>query len=229
MNAKSRTSLRTTRFIVSVFGTLLLAAAPARAASVSYFLDQSNTLPDGTPYLQVTISDGIDGAIDFTVEVLDSLASTAGSNFGIQSFAFNVAGGDAGAVNIGNLPDGWTWTGRDQNRMSEFGFYDVQLSGTGQSRLDTLTFSILGIDGDTPQDYAVSSTGNVPRSNGFFAAHVADFKLADGCSPRNCAGSAFFSGSSPVPLPGAAWLFGAGVAAAALRARRRKTTVKTTV
>ena len=37
----------------------------------------------------------------------------------------------------------------------------------------TLTFSITGVDGDTPDDYANLSTGNAAQGNSFFAAHVA--------------------------------------------------------
>ena len=221
MRLNSRTLSAAARVIAPVFCALMLVASPGRAASVSYILDQSNTLADGVPYLQVTVADGADGAIDFTVEILDSLSHSAGQNFGIQAFAFNViAGGDAEAANVGNLPEGWIT--RDHYRMSEFGFFDIKLYGGGNSRLQTLTFSILGIDGDTPEDYAVLSTGNVPNDNSFFAAHVADFKFADCTSAKKCPSSAFFAGSSAVPLPGAAWLFATGVAGVMLRARKRK-------
>ena len=37
---------------------VLLGAAPVQAASISYFLDQSNGAADGVNYLQVTIADG---------------------------------------------------------------------------------------------------------------------------------------------------------------------------
>jgi hypothetical protein len=48
-------------FFVSV---LILAAAPARAASVSFFLDQSNELPDGVNYLSVSLMDNDTGGMD---------------------------------------------------------------------------------------------------------------------------------------------------------------------
>ncbi|NND55353.1 MAG: hypothetical protein HKN56_10345, partial [Gammaproteobacteria bacterium] len=41
-------------------------ATPAKAASVSYYLDQSNDLANGTNYAIVTIEDGVGGDIDFT-------------------------------------------------------------------------------------------------------------------------------------------------------------------
>src|SRR5690606_30227476 len=72
----------------------LLATAPAQAASVSYYLDQSDVLPDGTNWLQVTISDGIDGAVDFTVQILQPLKDLiANCDIGITKFAFNVVEG----------------------------------------------------------------------------------------------------------------------------------------
>jgi hypothetical protein len=195
--------------------------SPSKAASVSYVLDQSNVLADGVPYLQVTVADGAEGAIDFTVQVLPSLSSHAGENFGIQSFAFNVApGGDAEGASVGNLPQGWIT--RDGYRMSEFGFFDIKLYGGGNSRLETLTFSILGIDGDTPEDYTVLSTGKAPQGHYFFTARVADIQLPDCTNARKCSKSAFFAGNSAVPLPGAAWLFATGAAGVMVRARRRK-------
>ena len=67
-------------------------ASPVQAASVSYYLDQSNDLPDGINYAQVTISDGAGGDIDFSVEVLTSAFSVTdpvAQNFGMQNFSFN--------------------------------------------------------------------------------------------------------------------------------------------
>jgi len=157
---------------------LLVAGAPAHAASVTYVLDQSNVLPDGVGYLQVQVADGSDGAIDFTVQVLNSLSDMAAGNFGIQAFAFNViANGYADAGSISNLPDGWR--AFDGKRMDGFGQFDVRLQGRGNARLETLTFSITGVDGDTPQDYTIYSTGSAAEGHQFFAAKVAGFASGD--------------------------------------------------
>ena len=209
------------RSIGSVFAALMLAAGSVQAASISYILDQSNVLVDGVPYLQVTVSDGANGAIDFTVQTLGILNSHAGSNFGIQAFAFNVvSSGSADGSDIANLPSGWKV--RDNFRMSEFGFFDIKVYGTGKDRIQTLTFSILGVDGDKPQDYAVLSSGKGANKQ-FFAAHVADFTDPK-CTKKKCSTtSGFFAGGTPaVPLPGAAWLFATGAATVAARARRRR-------
>jgi hypothetical protein len=211
------------KWLAPLCATLLLAAGQAQAASISYFIDQSNLLPDGVNYLQVTISEGDDGAIDFMVEALPPLLALAGENFGIQSFAFNIVpGGDAEAAWVTNLTPGWR--ARDHRRMSSFGFFDIKLSGGGQGRLDTLTFSIEGIDGDIPSDYAVLSTGQGAGGNQMFAAHVAGFDLEclDSKDDKKCKTSAFFGGSSAVPLPATAWLFATGIVGAAVRARRRR-------
>jgi hypothetical protein len=182
-----------------------LVAGPVQAAAVSYLLDQSNELDDGVNYLQVRITDGRDGAIDFGVEVLGPLGVLAGDNFGIQSFGFNVAaGGFAEAADITGLPDGWF--ARQGKRMSGFGLFDIRLMGKGRERVETLSFSIIGVEGDSPWDYAVFSTGHGAQGHAFFAAHVAGFEY-------DCITSAFFGGSAVVPLPSAAWLFVSGLAA----------------
>ena len=156
-------------------------------------------------FLQVRITDGRDGAIDFGVEVLGPLGVLAGGNFGIQSFGFNVAAGDfAEAADITGLPDGWF--ARQGKRMSGFGLFDIRLMGKGRERVETLSFSIIGVEGDSPWDYAVFSTGHGAQGHAFFAAHVAGFEY-------DCITSAFFGGSAVVPLPSAAWLFVSGLAA----------------
>ena len=67
----------------------LLVVGQVSAASVSYYLDQSNDLADGTNYAKVTISDGVGGDIDFTVEIIESAFPQPFSNFGMQAFFFN--------------------------------------------------------------------------------------------------------------------------------------------
>lgn len=193
----------------------------AFAAPVVVELDQSNVLTDGTGYLQVSISEGIDGAIDFAVQVLDPLRQVAGESFGIQSFALNVIpGGYAEGASVTDLPDGWIV--REAYRMENFGLFDIKLYGGGTSRLDTLNFSITGIDGDRPEDYAVLSTGNATDGHQAFAARVADL-VPGTCGVQNCAAitSAFFGGSTAVPAPAAGWLFVTSGLLLTSRLRRR--------
>jgi hypothetical protein len=195
--------------------------AIASAAPVTVTLDQSSVLHDGTGYLQVAISDGINGAIDFAVRVLDPLHQVAGPRLGIQSFAFNVApGSDADRANVTNLPDHWRV--RDGYRMENFGRFDIKLYGGGRSQLDTLNFSITGIVGDKPEDYAVLSTGAAADGHQFFAARIAAL-AAGACGSKTCATtkSAFFGGSTAVPAPAAGWLFLTAAAFVGTRLRRR--------
>ena len=74
--------------------TLLLAALScgSQAATVSYMMDQSNRLPDNVHYLTVTLSDDVEGQLDFWVSTESSLSALATDNYGIQSFAFNLIG-----------------------------------------------------------------------------------------------------------------------------------------
>jgi hypothetical protein len=216
MNKKALLRL-VSRAITPVIAALLF-AAPAQSASLSYFLDQSNALPDGTNYLRVTVADGADGAIDFTVEALPALLEIAGPNFGIQGFGFNVDDGlRVRSGNISGLPGGWTI--RTGYRMSSFGVFDFRLFGTGNARTNTLTFSIFGINGDTPEDYVDLSRGAAGDGRQFFAAKVGGFDCENGA--RGCISSAYFGGGNAVPLPATAWLFLTGIAGVAMRARRR--------
>jgi len=205
--------------IISI--TMLLFVSTVQAASISYFLDQSNVLIDGPNYVQVTISDSttVIGDIDFSVDVLSEAFSVSpGANFGLQEFSFNFD--DSIVVNASDItninPSTWMVT-ENQNAGGGFFKFDLQLDGTGSSRTELLSFSISGVDGDLISSYATGSSLN-PSSSEFFAAHVAGFDLTEGVT------SAQFAGSSlvPVPLPAALWLFGSGLIALAGFVRSKK-------
>ena len=196
----------------------LTSAGAVNAASVSYYLNQTNGEPflvDGVNYLQVTISDsafGLDpNAIRFNVTLLSPLTSIASSNFGIQSFGFNTNQTVATVLAaIAGLPGGWSaGTGNNQDGFGNFELVD---SGTGSNRQNpTLTFYVSGVAGDAVADYAVVSSGTAGQGNVFFAAHVAGFLDQD--PGANELSSAYFGGSTQVvPVPAAAWLFGSGLA-----------------
>jgi hypothetical protein len=179
----------------------LAAAGVTNAASVSYYLNQSNTegsWPDGVNYLQVTISDSISnpGDIEFLVTPLASLTVSAGSNFGIQAFGFNSTQTLTGA----NIVDPVGWSTGSGN-LDGFGAYQVREDGTGSNRQNPLALRITGISGDVVGDYAVAGAGGA-QGTYFFAAHVA------GMTPVAGQTSAYFGGNTVVPVPAAAWLFG---------------------
>jgi hypothetical protein len=204
----------------------LFGASAVQAASVSFFLNQSNRLPDGVNYLQVTIADGSAGAVDFTVTALQPLLDIAGDNFGIQKFAFNVVGG-TGATrrSVTDLPA--RWRAANGGRMPGFGLYDMTVSGSARTRQDSLTFSITGVTLDTVLSYVDLSTGRSPEGFSLFSAHV--LGLASGsCNSRRgpCIRQAYFGGNiaavEAVPAPPAIWLLGTAVAALAGRRLRRR-------
>lgn len=198
---------------------LSVGSVSASAASVSYFLDQSNAMPDGVNYLQVTVSDSTTtvGDIDFKVDVLTGNFPAPGSNFGMQTFSFNYdpAALTVTTANIIDI-DPSTWTiSQDQNAGGGFGKFEFQFSGTGSTRTELLTFSITGVNGDSPASYAIDSKLK-PAAVEFFAAHVAGFDNGNGVT------SAQFAGSTPVPVPAALWLFGSGLLGLVGVVRRRR-------
>ena len=192
-----------------------LSAAPAFGMSISYYLDQSNInaapYADGQNYLQVTISDNVNGNIDFTVQTLAPLSSHAGTNYGIDSFGFNTTLGIS-AANIAG-PSGWNI--QTTQNQDGFGNFIAVVNGTGSNRVDPLHFSIIGIAGDTPLDYVRLSSGNAGEGNVDFAAHVAGLNTT--------VTSGYFGGSAPVPEADtwAMMVAGLGLVGMSLRGRKK--------
>ncbi|MCC7464144.1 MAG: VPLPA-CTERM sorting domain-containing protein [Gammaproteobacteria bacterium] len=199
----------------------VLAVPAVRAATVPYYLNQSNenvVLPDGTSYATVVVSD-VGADIQFTVSAFPG-AFNAGSNFGFQSFGFNL-GPDAVSLNaVSNflLPTGWSAaSGANQDGFGNFAWV---VSGAGNSRQSPLTFTITGVAGDMLSSYFGLSSGTAGEGNVHFAGHIAGFDAVPGTNVT----SAYFGGGTPhvVPLPAAAWLLLSGVAGLGVLARRRK-------
>lgn len=182
-------------------------AESADAASITYVLNQTNadagSLLDGTQFGTVTIDNDIANSLRFTVTLSTSLTSIAGSNFGIDNFAFNVTGAnplqDFGSVpGQWSLPSGWAANvAPPPNQMDGFGRFEAAVDGSGSARQTTLVFSVNNIALDLYR-FAELSTNNAGQGNVFFSMHVAGFNGPNGIS------SAYFGGStemSPVPLP----------------------------
>ena len=208
--------MKAVKFPRALAALSLLAAfgsAPASAVSVSYYLDQSNINAspylDGQNFLQVTISDNINGNIDFLVQTLAPLSGNAGTNYGIDSFGFNTLQ----SVSLANISGLAGWTLQTTQNQDGFGNFTDVVNTTGQFRVDPLTFSITGISGDTPMSYVNLSTGNAGEGNVFFAAHVA------GLSTQVTSG--YFGGSAPVPEADTYAMLLAGLGLVGFAARRK--------
>lgn len=147
--------VRAALFMLPVF----VLCVPAHAASVSYLLDQSNNLPNGTSYLQVTISDSatVSGDIDFRIEVIASAFPPPGRNFGMQSFYFNAD--DSLQVSSNNIvlePQGWK-VRENRNAGGKFGKFDFELTSTGK-----VGHSPKGHHDGRDDDDSDSGNGNTP-------------------------------------------------------------------
>jgi hypothetical protein len=205
-----------------------LAAAPAQAAFVTYYLNQSNILPlpDGVDYATVKIDDlGTTHTLRFTVSLLAPLTTIAAANFGIQQFGFNVAGtplttlADT-AVSNGQwtIPAGWSVAvAPPPNQLDGFGRFEASIGTTGSARLSPLTFDLLNT-GLSIGSFAENSTNTAGEGNTFFAAHVAGFSAGTDTS-------AYFGGSSlaptAVPLPASLPMLFAGIGLMGWMGRRR--------
>jgi len=204
---------------IKLFTVFLFASAQVNAASVSYFLDQSNDLADGTNYAKVTISDSIGhaGDIEFAVEVLTGAFPTPLSNFGMQSFYFNADDGLAvSAANLVDINPSWS-VNTDKNPGGGFGKFDFEVAGNGSNRTELLTFRISDVTGDTIDSYALNSVLQDEEGTPgvYFAAHIADY---DSVVSGNTSGK--FGGSSVVPIPAAVWLFASGLGFLGWRGRK---------
>jgi hypothetical protein len=182
----------------------LLGTSQAFAASVSYYLNQSNDLADGVNYGIVTISDGAGGDVDFNVQIIESAFPSPFSNFGMQAFYFNYdASLTVAKSNITDInPNSWMIK-EDLNAGGGFGKFEFVATGDGSTRTSVLSFSISGVSGDSIYDYA---TGYADDTTEFFAAHIAGY---DGSVTGNTSGK--FAGSTVVPIPAAVWLFGSAL------------------
>ena len=200
-----------------------VSVTPAFGASVSYFLDQSNIsgLADGTNYLKVTISDGLGGLIDFSVETLAPLNSIAGPNFGIQTFAFNTTlvslPPDSALI---NLPASWSGNvAPPLNSDDGFGKFEFEVTGHGSNRQTVLNFSV-NVAGDNINDYYSLSSGTAGEGNSQYVAHVAAF-AKQSCGSSTCTSAWFGGGASPVPETDTWGMMLVGLGLVGLQLRRR--------
>jgi len=169
------------------------------------------------------------------------LSQNADSNIGLQSFGFNIVEPEENnglvTADIVDLPNvdwsafvEYTPPNSQGTAQDGFGKFDAVVSDGGQIRVDpTLTFSVdLGLDQsatDTMFDYIAQSNLG-PNGGPFFAVHITGFTdlnpldPVEGCvidsegnhTPEcNILTSVWVAGSTVVPVPAAAWLFGSAL------------------
>lgn len=190
----------------SLFLCLMTMAASSHAATVSFFLNESNRLPDDINYVSVQLTENLAGGVDVLARTLDPLDDLRFCGFGIQKFAFNFD--DGTMADVTGLPDGWKI--KSDRGMNGFGKFDTGLLGNAHTRTDVLSFTVNGVGIDDFESY--------------FSVKVA------GLDNRFGPSSAFFGGSlengsaslTAVPVPAAIWLFSSGLAGLAGLARRAK-------
>lgn len=196
-------------FSALLIAGIALAASPASASSYTYYLDQSNTLPDGTDYASVLVDDA-GGNLNFTVTALSP------TNWKFSNFYFNL-GGTVGTVSLLGLPTGWV-SDTDQN-VSAFGVFSdgEKKQGPGGSLQSSFSFV-------ADSNVSLSLTNLVPNADGWiFAAHMQC--QGTSCSEVDGNSSHFIAGPgelNPVPIPAAAWLFGSALLGFVSLSNRRK-------
>ena len=187
--------MKTKHLISSLLCSLFLFTGQQAYAN-TYFLNQSNTLADGVNYAQVDVLENA-GNLDFTVTALEP------TNWKFSNFYFNI-GDYTGDITLTGLPSNWV-ADTDQN-VSEFGvFSDGTRKGAKGSLQSVLSFTA---DGTNTLSFANLLANNV----GFiFAAHVqCSGRGGNQCSSVDGETSHHIAGPdiSPIPIPGAIWLFG---------------------
>lgn len=173
----------------------LFVFAGQQAYANTYFLNQSNELADGVNYAQVDVLENA-GNLNFTVTALEP------TNWKFSNFYFNL-GGSTGAITLTGLPSGWN-ADTDQN-VSEFGEFSDGAKGRGNSLQSVFSFTADGTN-------TLSFANLLANDDGWiFAAHVqCQNKRNNPCSAVGDETSHHIAGPdiSPIPIPGAIWLFG---------------------
>jgi len=169
-----------------LIGLMTAAVAPSQAASLSFYMSDSNRLPDDINYLLVNLTDNLTGGVDIMAETLEPLNDIATKHFGIQRFAFNF--NDGTTANVMGLSDGWKI--KSDRPMNEFGKFDTILANQSKMRTNAISFTV--------------NNASIDDFGTLFSARVAG--LDADLNRCDIPAKAFFAGSTengftPVPVP----------------------------
>ena len=199
-----------TKHLISSLLCSLFVFAGQQAYANTYFLNQSNELADDVNYAKVDVTESADN-LNFTVTAL------APNNWRFDNFYFNL-GGSTGAITLTGLP--FRWFADTNQNVSEFGVFSNGVNLGPRGDLQSV-FSFIA-DGVNPLSFANLLENN---KDWIFAAHMkcsgkGDNKCdeVDGESSHHIGGPEI----SPVPIPGAIWLFGSALMGFISMSSRRK-------
>lgn len=196
--------------VLSAF-VMILGLAVTQANALTWDLNTSNVnlgISGSFATVDITV---VDNTAYFVINANDALLQppVSGGNYGIDKFFFNsTLSNIAGSINVG-----LGWEVKVNQNASMFGVFELEYKGTGESRIDPLSFSITDTRiSDPSQFYEANSAGYN------FAAHIAGFQSLMGQS------SAYFADGTPgapVPEPSTMLLLGAGVLGMGIFGRKR--------
>jgi hypothetical protein len=193
-------------------------AAPAGAASLTYTLDRAIGIPDGNATVQVTLTDGASGGVDFDVTLLAG-SEPLPDGAGITEFAFNIApGADVWFRDITGLEAGWKAKPRARNG---FGLFDAAVRAKQATLpVTNLQFSVRPDDGTSVSlaDLVSLSIGRAPEGHSLFSARLAGMEDGIVGASRVLLGGP--SGATVVPLPASLWLLASALGMVGVMKRR---------